>query len=307
MGCYRKKKAPRMVVPTTSQIVSGALAPTQQSFSDAIGMAQKNFPNAYGARETGLEELANLEVGPEFFNRYALTPKSGRLTQDYFNQWLPTSFEEALASQQYKNIMSDVERGIKQNLALSGMSYSPVLADLISKRQGELGVDIGTALSDAGMQRAQLAINRDDQLNQIAQRRAELALQGRTQKALTDVSIDPTSIYAPYLDQFNNMVNLSGGQLNQQAAVDFQNALAKYNNKSAGLGMLGNVLGGVGGFMIGGPAGAAIGSGLGGAASSLWGGSGGAVDLGTAFSLASALPRRNTASTSQWVNGVGPR
>jgi outer membrane lipoprotein SlyB len=103
------------------------------------------------------------------------------------------------------------------------------------------------------------------------------------------------------------MVNLSGGQLNQQAAVDYQNAMAKYNNKSAGLGMIGNVLGGVGGFMIGGPAGAAIGSGLGGAASSLWGGSGGAVDLGTAFSLASALPGRNTASTSQWVNGVGPR
>ena len=105
-----------------------------------------------------LPNYPNLKTQQNSFSDM-LPDTSRRLGTSFYEQFQPTSLESALANQYFRNIMPDIESSIKQNLSLSGMAYSPVLADLISKRRGEVGYDVGSFLANLGNQRANTALN----------------------------------------------------------------------------------------------------------------------------------------------------
>jgi hypothetical protein len=150
-------------------------------FNEAIAFARENTPLAYGARESALADYA-----------------SGN---KYYESYQPTSFEQALGNQYFQNVMPDVERSIKQNLSLSGIESSPVLASLIGTQRGNLGVSIGEYLSNLGNTRATNSLN-------------------------ARMGIDPYSTYGNYLNTDTNQSNLNN-------KITYQNALENYNATQA--------------------------------------------------------------------------
>ena len=186
MACG-KKQQPSYQPPKPPTLPTAA-----QLFQNAIGFAKTNTPLAYGAREGALADL----------NR----------GQDYYAGFQPTSFEQALANQYFQNVFPDTEKSIRNSLSLSGMAYSPTLARLTGKARGDIGVDIGSFLSNQGNERARYS---------LAQR----------------LAIDPSSTYGNYLDtdvnQSNNQANLDYNYAQQQAQQDYQNALQKYQQQQA--------------------------------------------------------------------------
>jgi len=197
-----------------------------QLFGEARGFAEDLTPLALGAREQALGTLQSPESTTQFFEGFQ-----------------PTSFEQALASQNFANILPDVIRGIKHNLSLSGIASSPALAKLVAKAEGDVGVQVGEFLTNLGNQRA------TDSLN-------------------SRLGIDPNQILSPF-------VNTGVAQAQQEAAINAQiqafNAQANYLNDLANeqdrqskRGLTGSLIGGTAGFFLGGPAGASLGASLGG-------------------------------------------
>ena len=194
------------------------LKTAQEIFDESIGFARANYPRAYGAREAALADI-------------------GR-GQEFYKEFQPTSFEDALANQYFQNIFPDVERQTKQALSLSGMEYSPILAELLGQRRGELQTNIGEYLSNLG------------------QSRAQYSLQSR-------LGIDPQGVSGPFAQTTMNQSNQQA-QLDYEASVaraqaDYQNALAKTKEKQSKVtalttigGMaLGALTGGIGAGLMG--------------------------------------------------------
>ena len=218
--------------PTMNIPEAPKLPTADELFASGTNYAKTNSPMAFGAREGALTDL-------------------GR-GMDYYQQFQPTSIEQALASQYFSNVMPDLETSIKHNLSLSGIASSPILAQQIAKARGNVGYDIGSFLSNQGNQRAQYSLD-------------------------SRMGIDPMSMVTPFV---NTGMQQSQAQANYQsqydmarAINDYQNALAEQQRKSQMIGSIGSLIGGAGGFMLGGPAGASLGAGIGGNASSVFGGS----------------------------------
>lgn len=133
-GCFSSKKQPTYNPPPPPKLPTA-----DELFSAATTRAKSESPLAYGARESGLADLAK--------------------GNDFYNQFQPTDFESALANQYFQNVFPDVQKNIMHQLSLSGMANSPIAARLIGREQGRLGVDIGSYLSDLGNQRANYSLS----------------------------------------------------------------------------------------------------------------------------------------------------
>lgn len=255
------------------------LKTAQEIFNESIGFARANYPQAYGAREAALTDI-------------------GRGTE-FYKQFQPTSFEEALGNQYFQNIFPDVERQTKQALSLSGMESSPILAELLGQRRGELQTNIGEYLSNLG------------------QSRAQYSLQSR-------LGIDPYAVSGPYaqtnINQSNQQAQLDYEASVARAQADYQSALAKSKEKQSkvtalitiggialgaatgGLGLIG-----AGGFMAG-MAGGALGGSIGGTASGLFGGGGQSpISFGDALAMSQFPQQQKTQDIfNRYLQGQTP-
>ena len=254
------------------------LKTAQEIFDESIGFARANYPQAYGAREAALADI-------------------GR-GQEFYKQFQPTSFEEALGTQNFQNIWPDVERQTKQALSLSGMEYSPILAQLLGQRRGELQTNIGEYLSNLG------------------QSRAQYSLQSR-------LGIDPYAVSGPYAQTSMNQSNQQA-QLDYEASVaraqaDYQNALAKSKEKQSKVtalttigGMaLGAATGGLGWIGTGGLMAAGVGAGMGGAAGGLvspfFGGGQSPISFSDAMAMSQIPQQRQTQDIfNRYLQGQTP-
>lgn len=262
MGLFSSKKA-SLDLPAPPKYKTA-----QELFNTAIGFAQQKTPLAYGAREGALSDLNKGTA--------------------YYESFQPTSFEQALSNQYFANVAPDVERSIKQNLSLSGLDSSPILAEQIGKARGNLGVDIGQILAN------------------LANERAKYSLSQR-------LGIDPYNTYGNYLETDMSQDNLQKSTdyqyALQRAMQDYQSALAKQKSNAAGIGTLGTLLGAgagmalapfTGGLSI--PAGAALGASLGGTGASMLGGdSSGGLSFGDALSIAQMFPSTSKKSMASSV------
>ena len=318
MGLFKSKKSPEYVPPPPPKYKQ---AP--ELFQTSMDFAKANTPYAYGARENALSQINQgaLVPGADFYSQYNLVNPE-QLSPDYFSQFGPTSFEQALGNQYFANILPESERRILHGLSLSGMESSPILAELLAKNYGNLAVPIGQYLADQGQRRAELGLSRYSDLMNLGQRRAELGLEGTYQGIQAGLNIDPADTYTNYL---NTDIGRSDLQENanyqaalQRAQMDYQNAQAKAAQKASKISTIGSILGGVGGFIVGGPAGAGLGASLGGSAASLFGGSGTPVNFQDALAFSQAFPsstgkvqsvftggRGGTNTGMQTVNGMG--
>ncbi len=165
---------------------------------------------------------------------------------NYYSNFQPTSFENALGQQQFQNVWPDESAAIKQQFSQSGLSSSPALAETLGRAQGGLETQIGEYLNNQANTRAQGAIN-------------------------AGMQISPSQLLNPYVqtgeNQALNQANLNLGQYNAQ----YQNQLANYQygqQQNQGIGQLiGAGVGAAGGAFVGMPfQGAAFGSQLGGLA-----------------------------------------
>jgi hypothetical protein len=170
--------SPEMQIPAAPQYKQA-----DQLLQAAIDWANKNYPEAMGAQASALTDLSK--------------------GTDYYKSFQPTSFEQALGDQYFQNVMPDVERSIKQNLSLSGMANSPILASQIATQRGNLGVSIGEYLSNLG------------------NTRATNSLQAR-------LGIAPADVYGPYL---NTDINQSNTQTGADYETAMANAINDYNNE----------------------------------------------------------------------------
>ena len=204
----------------------------------------------------------------------------------YYAGFQPTSFEQALGDQYFQNVWPDTEREILQKLSMTGMEYSPITAATTGKAKGDLMTTIGEYLSNLG------------------QTRAQYSLQSR-------LGIDPYNVYSPYLEtdigQSNKQAAYNYQAAMAKAQADYDNAMAEYKQKQAGIssafGMGGAGIGGLLALLAAIPtgglslaalpailgaagAGAGLGSSIGGYAAPLFGGSsGGGMGMQDALAL----------------------
>lgn len=115
------------------------LKTADQLYGSATNYAKTNTPLAYGARESGLADLAK--------------------GNSYYEGFQPSSFDEALGNKYFQNVWPGQEESIKHGLSLSGLDSSPLLADRLGKARGQTEFDIGSYLSNQGNQRAQNSLN----------------------------------------------------------------------------------------------------------------------------------------------------
>ncbi len=254
--------SPTINIPPPPQLPTA-----EELFQQAMSQAQSSFPQALGAREGALGILSS--------------PES---TQEFFGSFGPTSFEEALASQHFQNVMPDIERSIKHNLSLSGVASSPILAEQIARERGRVGVDIGQYLTDIG------------------NARASASLTGR-------LGVDPTTLTLPFV---NTGMQQSAAQAGLQQQYDISNALAQYQQalqkqqQEQGLfGTIGSILGGGIGALAS-PEGSRLSGGLLGAGigGSLFGGSQSPMSMQDALSLYQ-ITNPSTPGAANWLQGYG--
>lgn len=221
-----------------ANVVTGQDATTQ-----AMGLANQYFAPQMGAQAQG---IADINQG-----------------QSYYNNFGPTSLEQAVGNQYFSNVWPQEQSMIQNQFANSGMNFSPALASTEANAFGTLGTNVGEYLSNQSNTNA--TNNLSDLLN-----------------------INPNNYYQPISNAITGQSN-EQAQLTQQA--NMQNAQAQYMNSSAayqqGLAQngaigtgIGTALGAVGGAFVGMPLqGAALGGSLGGAVM----GGGSASGLGNAM------------------------
>lgn len=237
-----------------SQVVSG-----QDATNQAMQLAQQYFPQQMGAQAQGLNDLS--------------------MGNAYYQQYQPTSFEQALGNQQFQNVWPNEQAAIMQQLSNSGMAYSPVAASTVGNAYGNLATNIGQYLNTQADTRATNNLN---------------ALLG----------INPNNYYGPISNaitgQSNQQAQLSQQANVQNAGADYSNSLANYQQGNATNGAIGTAVGGIGGFLLGGPAGAMLGSSLGG---SILGGSGGGGNVGNSLLASQYLGGMNSQPFGGMFNG----
>lgn len=225
--------------PTYNPPTPPTLPTADELFSSAGKFGQSQMPQAYGAREGALTDLSKGNA--------------------FYDQFQPTSFEQALGNQYFQNVAPDMDATIKNGLSMAGIESSPVLSAQLGKAHGDLGFNIGQYLSGLGNQRAQYSLS-------------------------SRMGIDPmVSILQPYANmgqqQGNAQANLQYDYQQQMAQAQLQQELAKQQQSQGLFGTLGT-LGGAGlGALLAAPTGGmslgmgALLGGLGGsAASPLFGG-----------------------------------
>jgi len=212
----------------------------EELFGEAGRYAREEFPLAYGAREEALRELPGLEVGPEYFEQYG-----------------PTSFEEAIASKYFQYAAPEARRAIAHRMSLMGMGESPITAELIGRETGRLGVDIGQYLAGLG------------------QRRGELALRGREQALREKMALRPQALMEPYATTMARQTGLEAGagyeNLLRRSMADYLANVGKAQESAAKRGTLWGLGGTLGGTLLGQPQ---LGSDIGGILGTLAGGTG---------------------------------
>jgi hypothetical protein len=187
-----------------------------------IEFGKAETPLALGAREGALADIGTGAAATQFFSEFG-----------------PTSFEEALANQQFQLATTESDRAIKQALSLSGIESSPILAEQLGRSRERLGVDIGSILANLG------------------QRRGELSLQSR-------LNIDPISQIIGPISSFQQGQDVLQTQSDfdravAQAGLEFQNDLANFAQKEKLAAAIGATFGpGIGGA-VGGKTGATAG------------------------------------------------
>lgn len=262
-----KPDTPQYPSITPSQVVTG-----QDATNQAMQLAQQYFPQQMGAQAQGLQDLS--------------------MGNAYYQQYQPTSFEQALGNQQFQNIWPNEQAYMQNLLSQSGMAYSPTEATTLGNAYGNLSTNIGEYLNQQGDTRATNNLN---------------ALLG----------INPNNYYGPISNAITGQSN-EQGQLNQNANIQnanaqYSNSLANYNQGLAGNGALGQVGGMALGALLAAPTGgmsmgmgAMLGGGIG---SALMGGSGGGGNLANSLLASQYLQpqgQQNTGTgyTPQSGNGA---
>lgn len=160
-------------------------------YGSATKYAKENSPLAFGARETALADISKGNA--------------------YYEGFQPTSFEQALGNQYFKNVWPAQEESIKHGLSLSGLDSSPILASMLGKARGQTEFDIGSYLTQQGNQRAVESLNYRN--------------------------IDPNTMISPYvttgMNQGNKQVDADYDYQQQMAQVAYQQAVDKYNQQQA--------------------------------------------------------------------------
>jgi len=243
----------------------------QDLYQQALDFWQNNYPNILKAKEKAIEELANF--GPDFFSKYDII-KPTPITSDYFDQFTPTSFDEALTSRYFADVYPEAKKEALHILSKTGMADPYRAATTMGKLRGDIGVNIGEYLANKAYNQAVQGIQRERDLMNLGQARATLGLDTIYKR----LGIDPTMLINPYVATDINQSNLS-------LDTDYQNALTQAAEKSAKTGLVSNLIGGLGGYVLGGDVTSALqGAALGGTISPLFGGDAG-FDLGTYLAL----------------------
>lgn len=191
--------------------------PTLASASDLYGQAQSFYQNnGYGgllsAQQTALTNANN---------------------PNYYSTFQPTSFENALANQQFSNIWPQEKAMIENQFANSGMANSPAMASTEANSYGNLASNVGQYLSSQGDARATGAIN-------------------------AGLGISPNSVLGPYVqtgeNQSNTQANLNYGYQQSLAQQQYQQAMNKYQSQNALASTIGQISP-IGGAIYGGSTG----------------------------------------------------
>src|SRR5258708_3493013 len=128
-----QKSAPTYTPSAPVQAISG-----QDLYNQGQSWYQQNQPGLYNAQSTALSNANN---------------------PNYYNQWGPTSLQQALGNQYFQNTWPDEQALIKQQFSQSGLSSSPALAETLGRAYGGLETQIGSYLSTQAQQEATNAIN----------------------------------------------------------------------------------------------------------------------------------------------------
>lgn len=134
MGCFSNDDQPTYTPPAP---------PTLATASDLYNQAQSFYQNnGYGGLLTAQQTALNNANNP-----------------NYYSQFQPTSFEQALGNQSFQNVWPDEQAAIMNQLSKSGMANSPVAATTVGNAYGNLATNIGEYLDTQANNRASGAIN----------------------------------------------------------------------------------------------------------------------------------------------------
>lgn len=194
MGCF-SSQPPTYTPPAP---------PTLATAPDLYNQAQSFYQdNGYGGLLTAQQTALNNANNP-----------------NYYSQFQPTSFEQALGNQQFQNIWPNEQAQIMQQLSKSGMADSPVAAATIGNAYGNLSTNIGEYLNSQGSTRASNAIN-------------------------AGLGISPGSLLTPFVQtgqtQSNDQANLNYGYSQAQAQQQYQQQMNSYQQQQSLAQMLGYV------------------------------------------------------------------
>ncbi|MCK9370606.1 hypothetical protein M0R04_11910 [Candidatus Dojkabacteria bacterium] len=242
----------------------------QELFDPAIAFAKKETPLAYGARESGLADLAK--------------------GTSYYEGFQPTSLEQTLGNQYFQNVMPDVERSISHQASLRGLEGTVVPISEIAKQRGNLGVSIGQYLANLGNSRATNSLNARLGINPYSTYQPYLQ---------TDIGQSNTQSTANY-NYDKLLADLAYQQAMQEYENEQQGISGMFGAGGAGIGALlagalaiptgGMSLAALPAVLGAAGAGAGLGSSLGGSMAPLFGGSsGGGMGIGDALSLFNAM------------------
>lgn len=221
------------------------LKSAEEHFQESLASQKAQFPLGLGARE---EALGDLSRGSEFYEEFQ-----------------PTSIEDALANQYFQNVWPDVQKEIKHGLSLSGMESSPILAAQLGKARGQVGFDIGSYLANQGQQRGEFSLSNRLGMNPMQQ-------------------LQPQMDMSAQIDQQQKQMDYQYSV--QKAQMDYQKNVAKAQKKAGMASTIGTVLGTIGGAIVGGPGGAAIGGSIGGSIGGAIGGGGQSpINFGDAMAI----------------------
>ncbi|MES1987153.1 MAG: hypothetical protein V4440_03830 [Pseudomonadota bacterium] len=170
MGCFSSEQ-PTYTPPKPIDAASGS-----DLYNQGQSWFQQNQPGLFNAQSTALKNAND---------------------PNYYAQWQPTSFEQAMGNQYFNNVWPDTQAFMKNQLSQSGFINSPGAAQAMGNTLGNLKMGIGQYLSDQGNSRATNALN-------------------------AGLEISQSSMLNPFVQTAGNQSNLNTGMQNQ-----YQQALAQ--------------------------------------------------------------------------------
>jgi len=209
-----------MGILSTPKLNTFNYTPTEELFQGALNLSQQMFPYSLMAREKGARYLTETP-----FEKTGITT----IPAVDYSKFMPTDFEKALATKEFENIWPETEKTIKHALSLSGMAYSPLLAETLGRERSKLGVDIGKYLTELGEQRATR-----EQSRLISE--AGLQETGREFDISQAMRTSPWEFLEPY-------VSTQRGIESAQAGTELQNYLSKLQQQQGTIQTIGDLLG----------------------------------------------------------------